>query len=527
MRKLYIVITCIFQSLNCIGQINFQSGFGDILTDIGSKVVKTSDGNYCIVAASGQDQPDSADITVYFANYLGEMNSSVKIGMGRNEFPTGLVETAGGDFIISGSTYSSPLDSTQSDIFAIKINSSGDVLWSFVYGGDQDDEAKSLFKTPDNKFIIVGNTKSFGSSDMSALVLKIDEDGNQIWCNVNGALSVNYFNQGDLTIDDQYIFGGGTFNGSHTDNYLVKMSSSGGIIWSRRYGTIGADWISDIKATSDSGFIMAGISSENTAGDTDQCVIKIDSAGGLVWAYNYGTVGHDRSFSIIENSIKHFIICGYSNIDTSGSVINQLVLDEIDSVGNVVWANIYGDSAQTYEGYYVIPGIDDGYAAVGFSVAFGDPNGDALFLKTDDNGIAGCDEFPMILNRNPVTLTDSSGAFEQMVTLNTQAVDMIGKQYTNSYAQNCVYDNIKEFTNKNYTNSLAKLYPNPSEKLLTVETEFDNSIATIFDQMGRTVYKQKFNDRKTTIDISSLSPGIYFIEILSKNNLSKNKFIKE
>lgn len=526
MKKIYIVFTCILLGLFCSAQIKFQSGFGDTMTDIGTKVVKTSNGGYCIIGTTEQNHKDTTDIAVYFVNYLGEMSTSVIIGLSRNEFPTGLVETSDSGFIISGTTYSSPIDTTHSDIFALKINSVGDVLWSNIYGGADDDDAQSIMKTPDNNFVIVGSTKSYGSASKSALVLKIDENGDQKWCNVSSASLSNYFNQGDITYDKQYILGGGSFNGSSDDNYIVKMDTSGSIIWSKRYGTNGADWISDIKTTSDSGFIIAGISSENTAGDTDQNVIKLDSTGGLTWAYNYGTSNYDRSFSIIENSSHHFIVCGYTNISPPGSTINQLVLDEIDSAGNVVWANIYGDSIQTSEGYYLIPGQKDGYAAVGFSVIF-EPNGDAFFLKTDDNGIGGCYEFPISLIQNSSPLTVSSGAVGILVQLNHQSIAMTSNNFTDSYAQDCVIDNIKNITTNNSANNSARLYPNPAGKLLNIEMEMDDATATVFDQLGRSILKQKFNSPKTTIDLSFLSPGVYFLELKSKNKLSRNKFIKE
>ena len=247
MKKLYISFAFIFQSLFSFAQINFQSGFGDTLTDDGNKVVQTSNGGYCIVGTTKQTDADSTDIVVYFINYLGEMNTSVRIGLSRSEYPTGIEETADNGFIISGTTYSSPADLTHSDIFVLKINSFGDVMWANVYGGADDDEAHSIKKTPDNNYIVVGRTKSFGSALVSALVLKIDENGNQLWCNVNSASVGNYFYQGDITNDGQYILGGGSFNGSNDDNYIVKMDTSGSIIWSKRYGTNGADYISDIK----------------------------------------------------------------------------------------------------------------------------------------------------------------------------------------------------------------------------------------------------------------------------------------
>ena len=87
MKKIYIAFICILFTFYCSAQVNFQSGFGDTLTDDGSKFVITADDGYCIVGATGLNQIDGSDIAVYFINYLGEMNSSIRIGLSKNEFP--------------------------------------------------------------------------------------------------------------------------------------------------------------------------------------------------------------------------------------------------------------------------------------------------------------------------------------------------------------------------------------------------------------------------------------------------------
>ncbi len=530
MKKYYILFIFILHGLISTAQINFQSGFGDTVADYGTKVVKITTGGYLVIGPTGVDQTNNADVAIYFANQIGEMNSSVKIGLNKDEYPSGLVETAGGGFIISGTTYSSPLDTLNSDIFVAKINSTGDVLWSNVYGTTNEDNAESLFKTPEGNFIISGSTSNSANTLHSALVIKINENGDVIWSNTYKPTASTYFFQGDITFDNQYVFGGGAFTGTNDENYIVKTDTAGNVRWEKSFGTTGADWIRDIKSTSDSGFIIAGISSENTAGDTDQCIIKLDSVGSINWAYNYGTVGYDRSFSVIENSIQHYIVCGYSNISTSGGIINQMVMEEIENSGNIVWANIYGDSVETSEGYYVINGIDDGYAAVGYSVAYGDPNGDVDLVKTDNFGVAGCDEFPLFLTRNTAQLFEGTPdpSIRSSILLNQQSVAMISEPFTNSYAQNCVFDYIKDdISSKNSDKQFVKLFPNPTENLLNIEMDFGEAVIVIYDQLGRVVSDQKISASKSSIDVSFLAPGFYHLQLKSGNNLAEGRFIKE
>lgn len=63
--------------------------------------------------------------------------------------------------------------------------------------------------------------------------------------------------------------------------------------------------------------------------------------------------------------------------------------------------------------------------------------------------------------------------------------------------------------------SLLKLYPNPAQKSITLQ--LSNEITTnnyvLCDQTGRAVMSGWLQNSKTTLDISTLPPGIYFITI--------------
>ena len=71
------------------------------------------------------------------------------------------------------------------------------------------------------------------------------------------------------------------------------------------------------------------------------------------------------------------------------------------------------------------------------------------------------------------------------------------------------------------------IYPNPVEDELTIKTSADiiNKIATVFDINGKRVLNLKLNT--TTIDVSSLTGGIYFLRLESDGKTMKRKFIKK
>ncbi len=522
--SLIVLINC---SLSAGQQFYFQSAFGDTATDDGKVVIKTSTGEYCLVGSTGTNTPGLSDIAIYFVDTLGELiaNYSYRIGLFGDEIPSDVVETPDGGFVITGYTRTSPLDTNFSDIFALKIDGIfGNIIWAYTYGGADDDFAYSIALTPDNKIYVSGATSSFGSAALSGLVLKLDENGIlQGSGNVISMHDVCFINDMQILPNGQLILAGGTFDGISTDHFVAKLDTTGAIQWSKQYGTSGVEYLNSIQPTSDQGFIAAGGSSSGTVGLYDCNVLKLDSTGSITWVYNYGTIEDDIANSIVEDNNQNYVICGTTNVDHLGGRIDQMAIDKIDGLGNIIWSYTYGDTTETSTGANLITGINNGYTATGFSISFGEPNGDAYLVKADDNGYTECNSFPLNLAKNPVTFAEATGATSQFYSVNSGPVILPVQNFVDQYAQNCFFDNINHLSKIQH----VKIYPNPSVNFIRVETEFENTQINIFDQFGRRLFSRRNNTYKSDIDISTFSPGIYLLEVKSGKNIARNKFVKE
>lgn len=74
----------------------------------------------------------------------------------------------------------------------------------------------------------------------------------------------------------------------------------------------------------------------------------------------------------------------------------------------------------------------------------------------------------------------------------------------------------------------AKLYPNPTNGILTIEMEEFNNISTrILDLNGRVLKTQTVNNFQTNFDVTQFSNGIYLLEITSDKGRAVQKFIKK
>lgn len=77
-----------------------------------------------------------------------------------------------------------------------------------------------------------------------------------------------------------------------------------------------------------------------------------------------------------------------------------------------------------------------------------------------------------------------------------------------------------------------KIFPNPSKNILNIEinsSEINSFDTEIYDLQGKMIFMRNHKANKSTINITSISKGIYLLKIKDKNGylLKSEKIIKE
>jgi Secretion system C-terminal sorting domain len=73
----------------------------------------------------------------------------------------------------------------------------------------------------------------------------------------------------------------------------------------------------------------------------------------------------------------------------------------------------------------------------------------------------------------------------------------------------------------------VKIYPNPAQQFVTVEMdELSDATISVVDVLGKKLYQKTGVTGQSSIDLSSFSSGIYFIEIEAKDVKLREKIIK-
>ena len=129
--------------------------------------------------------------------------------------------------------------------------------WNRTFGGADSDVAYSVRQTSDGGFILAGYTDSYSAGGSDFWLVKTDSSGNEQWNMTVGGTDYDIARSVQETSDDGYIIAGWYFStAGKCDARLVRIDSSGGILWHLTFGGTGWDVVESVQQTSDGSFII-------------------------------------------------------------------------------------------------------------------------------------------------------------------------------------------------------------------------------------------------------------------------------
>tara|TARA_R110000737_G_scaffold2302_2_gene6474 strand:- start:2830 stop:4173 length:1344 start_codon:yes stop_codon:yes gene_type:complete len=228
--------------------------------------------------------------TVQWRGYFGGTN---------NDRAHGVVQTKDGGFVMAGFTESDDFDISNTngsyDFWVVKVDSFGNLIWEKSFGGEGIEVSYDIAKTSDNGFVVVGNTFStngdillnHGESDM--WMIKLDEEGNLIWEQTYGGSQFDLAQAVVQSKDGGFLITGNTksddkdssLNNGENDIWLVKTNAFGDLVWEKSFGGSGLDFGFDLLENADGSILIVGESSStdfgsiSSKGNVDLILLKI------------------------------------------------------------------------------------------------------------------------------------------------------------------------------------------------------------------------------------------------------------
>lgn len=506
--KLFLMLG-IFNLTFLFGQtpeIDWKKSFGGSNFDYANDIILTSEGNFMIAGITRSDDGDIShniggdDFWLIHMDSEGNLIWEKTFGGTDYDRASEVIETSDGNFVVVGLTWSDDVDVTEnkgmSDVWIVKFDSEGNLIWEKSYGGSADESASSIEQTTDGGYIVVGSSRS---------------------------------NDGDLTS-----------NKGDADVWILKLDSEGDLEWQKSYGGNDQDWAASVKQTTDGGYIVGG-TSKSTNGDPienkgwdDMWILKLDSSGEIEWQKIYGGSDYEVVNSVLQTEGGGYMVAGYTWSD-DGDVSHQYGVRDIwvlklDSEGSLIWEKTFGGSNED-TAYSIIPSVHGGFVLSGFSsstdgdLTSNNGGSDFWIVKIDD---AGNLEWQQSLGGSLqdwayAAVEDNEGAL--VVVGHSASSD---GDFSENKGQTDVW--VVKFEASiigisDHLNSNIEIFPNPTIDFLNLNlgTEIENVRISITNVSGRTMMNKDYkNVQNLTLDFQSYSSGIYFLNIENNTGIKKS-----
>ena len=218
--------------LDAAGELQWSRYFGGTFTDTAYDAVQTTDGNFLIIGSSDSEDVDinnnkgTYDFWIVKLNSAGTLVWEKSFGGSEIDEARAIVSTADGNYLIVGDSRSNDRDvntnNGAADIWMIKINSNGELLWEKPFGGSSFDGVKAIYKTQNNEFLVAGNSRSSdgnlnqNNGQNDAWIFKINAQGHLKWQATVGGSNVDLL-MGVTQLENGTIIAVGNTNSSDLD----------------------------------------------------------------------------------------------------------------------------------------------------------------------------------------------------------------------------------------------------------------------------------------------------------------------
>ncbi|MBK7683878.1 MAG: T9SS type A sorting domain-containing protein [Bacteroidetes bacterium] len=384
--------------IDSLWNIQWQNTIGGDASDVLSGVKQTADGGYILGGYSNSgisgDKTEAivgtfgyGDFWIVKTDSIGNIQWQNTIGGNSIEILNAIQQTNDGGFIFGGRSDSNISgDKTESpfgfsDYWIVKTDSIGNIQWQRTIGGSSYDVLQSIEQTNDGGYILGGSSSSGISGNKTVngdgfydyWIIKVDSIGTIQWQNSIGGSSNDNLYSLKQTTDGGYILGGESnsiISGDKTENsfissdyWIVKLNQFGIIQWQNTIG--GSDWdvLNSIHQTIDEGYILGGYSfssisgdkTENSLGDYDYWIVKIDTFGNIQWQNTIGGGGYDMLTYIQQTNNGGFILGGTSLSNISSDKIENCsfsdfwiiqLTDKYNSISGKLFADLNSNSLQ-------------------------------------------------------------------------------------------------------------------------------------------------------------------------------------
>jgi len=352
-----IIILLMIYSANVHPQNYFNNTY-DLTgnSETGYGIVENEDGS--IVVAGPYIDTEISDIRIVQGIVLMKLNQRGELIWSQKYadstaylFPgfKSFIQTSDGGYAYGGGYRKVAIGQEEYPKYLIaKFDSLGNKEWFKTYGGEGWDTGIQVKQTWDEGFIMVGRSSSFGDPESDIYLVRTDKNGEVLWERTYGEELDDYANTVEVLEDRGFIIGasiGKMHNGTpRDDSYIFKTDSLGNIEWDKKYN-FGADnancIVGAVKPTLDGGYLIKSCKGDWVEGELESTayIAKIDERGGMIWRWEVEPNNEERGFqSVGLGKDTTYAFAGWFRLPND---YYKGWMGKLDKNGQLMWENEY------------------------------------------------------------------------------------------------------------------------------------------------------------------------------------------
>ncbi len=484
--------------LDASGNLVWAKRIGGVGSDLGFSIAITPTGEVLLTgwfSSTADFDPGAATVNltsagqedVFVAKFDANGNYvwAKKIGSTNTDRGTSITTNAAGEIFLTGYFYNTVdfdpgtgvvniASAGSSDVFVLKLSSSGNYIWVKTMGGLSNEGATSIAMNSQGELYILGLFNGPNASDFDPGI---------------GVYSL-------------------TATNNEADIFILKLNTNGDFVWAKKIGAELSDsgrglvvdpsgnicitgYINTPQIDFDPGAAVYNVS---TVGFYDAFVLKLDSAGNFIWAKVLGGIGADFGQAIAVDTFGNIYTTGeiqgggtidfdpgigVYNLETVGG--GDIYVSKLDASGNFVWAICMG-GFMNYE--------------------------DGRSLKVMGNNLYLAGRFASTVDFDP----------------GTNVLNLIPAGQQDSFI--CKFGTTLD--TDDFNRSTINVFPNPMQDQLTIYcANYPKAVAELYNLQGQLLQRLLLVSARTPMDVSLLAKGPYVLQIKNESAVFTQKLLKQ
>ncbi len=309
---------------------------------------------------SDHSNPDAGEPQVILDQLLHSMQYGPSSGQGGS----GITMDSEGNIYIVGGTSDGFYGNSgygSSDIFLMKLRPDGSIIKTATWGTENVDQGVDVKVDHQGNIYICGITLgdlhgNTNSGKRDIFLMKLDQEGNMLWTSQWGSSGEDYVAGIDLDASGNiYIsgFANRSFEGNtakgRNDIFVMKINSQGSPLWTEIIGTPYDEEATSIKLDAAGNIYLTGYTNGDPetnahAGSFEIFLIKLNNDGTQAWRKDWGSDRDEKSHDLTIDSSGDLYLTGYTRGSLNG-VVNydyHIFVMKTDPDGSEIWTKIFG-----------------------------------------------------------------------------------------------------------------------------------------------------------------------------------------